>query len=124
MEFKVYRCKHCGKIITMLNERAVPTICCGEVMEELKANVTDGALEKHVPCIEKEGNKVVVKVGSIPHPMLPEHFIEWIVLETNQKVSIVHLAPNMEPKATFTLEENEEVVSAYEYCNLHGFWKK
>ncbi len=124
MEFKVYRCKHCGNIITFLTSSSVPVVCCGEKMEELVPNITDGAQEKHVPVVRQEGNKVVVEIGSVPHPMLNEHYIEWIVLLTNEKTLIRHLKPGMEPKAAFLLNEGEEVLAAYEYCNIHGFWKK
>jgi superoxide reductase len=92
-------------------------------MVELVPNTTDGAHEKHVPVIEKDGNKVTVKVGSVAHPMLAAHYIEFIILETNKTVHLANLTPENEPCAEFVLAEGEEVVAAYEYCNLHGFWK-
>ena len=79
---KVLRCNKCKKITVQLNKKPCPTFCCGEEMEELKANTTDAALEKHVPVIEKEGNLVTVTVGSVIHPMTEEHFIQFIALET------------------------------------------
>ena len=91
-------------------------------MTELKANTSDGATEKHVPIIKKDGNKVTVEVGSVPHPMLPEHYIQWIYIETKNGGQRKALEPGMEPKATFTLID-DEIVAAYEYCNLHGLWK-
>ena len=91
------------------------------VGEELTANTTDGAHEKHVPVIEQSGNAVTVKVGSVEHPSLPAHYIEWILLETVQGFQIHYLKPGMKPVAFFKV--NEEVVAAYEYCNLHGLWK-
>ena len=100
-----------------------PTKCCGEPMAELVPNTTDGAHEKHVPVIEKDGNKVTVKVGSVAHLMLAAHYIEFIILETNKTVHLANLTPENEPCAEFVLAEGEEVVAAYEYCNLHGFWK-
>ena len=100
-----------------------PTKCCGEPMVELVPNTTDGAHEKHVPVIEKDGNKVTVKVGSVAHPMLAAHYIKFIILETNKTVHLANLTPENEPCAEFVLAEGEEVVAAYEYCNLHGFWK-
>ena len=90
------------------------------VGEELTANTTDGAYEKNVPVIEQNGNTVTVKVGSVEHPSLPAHYIEWILLETEQGFQIHYLKPGMKPEATF--EVNEAVVAAYEYCNLHGLW--
>ena len=87
---------------------------------ELTANTTDGALEKHVPVIEQDGDTVTVKVGSVEHPSLPAHYIEWILLETEQGFQIHYLKPEMKPEAVFKV--NETVVAAYEYCNLHGLW--
>lgn len=89
--------------------------------EELTANTTDGAYEKHVPVIEQDGNTVIVKVGSVEHPSLAEHYIEWILLETERGFQIHYLKPGMKPEAIFLT--NEKVVAAYEYCNLHGLWK-
>ena len=91
------------------------------VGEELTANTTDGAHEKHVPVIEQSGNAVTVKVGSIEHPSMTEHYIEWILLETEMGFQINYLKPGMKPEAVFLTNEN--VVAAYEYCNLHGLWK-
>ena len=89
-------------------------------MKKLEPNTTDGAKEKHVPVIAKENGKIKVAVGSILHPMLTEHHIEWIVLDTGEKTEIVYLKPGMEPKAEFADISSGTV---YEYCNLHGLWK-
>ena len=91
------------------------------VGEELTVNTSDGAYEKHVPVIEQDGENVLVKVGSTEHPSLPAHYIEWILLETEQGFQIHYLKPGMKPEAAFKV--NEKVVAAYEYCNLHGLWK-
>ena len=89
--------------------------------EPCTANATDGAHEKHVPVIEQNGNHITVKVSSVEHPSLPEHYIEWILLETEQGFQIHYLKPGMKPEATFLT--NEKAIAAYEYCNLHGLWK-
>lgn len=120
---KFYKCNVCGKIIVMVNETAVPTVCCGESMTELKAGVTDAATEKHVPVYEQNGGVVTVCVGSVAHPMVEEHHIQWICLETNKGYQIKHLNAGDEPKASFALLEGESVTAVYEYCNLHGLWK-
>ena len=120
---KFFRCSICGKIIAMVEERGVPTICCGKPMEVLNANTGDGAYEKHVPVVEVKGNEVYVKVGSIDHPMLPEHYIEFIVLRTNKGNQRKALKPGELPHAKFQLEEGEEVIEVLEYCNLHGLYK-
>ena len=89
--------------------------------EELVPNTTDGAHEKHVPVTEQHGDRVVVRVGSVAHPMLDVHYIEWIVLETVTGYQKKDLKPGMAPEAEFAV--TEPVVAAYEYCNLHGLWK-
>ena len=118
-----YKCMHCGNVVVKLVNLSVPLFCCGEPMKELAANNTDATLEKHVPVLEENGKELVVKIGSVPHPMLPEHFIQWIALETNQGSQIKYLQPGQAPQASFALAQGEEVKSVYEYCNLHGLWK-
>jgi len=120
---KFYKCDVCGKIIVILNDTGVPTICCGEPMTEIKPGVTDAAVEKHVPVYEVKDGKVCVSVGSVAHPMLDNHFINWICVETNKGYQIKYLKPGEEPKAEFALASGESVVAVYEYCNLHGLWK-
>jgi superoxide reductase len=120
---KFYRCSHCGNIVEMIEDHNVPVMCCGEFMQEMKAGTTDAAVEKHVPVYEVEGNVVNVKVGSVEHPMVAEHYIQWIVLQTNQGVQIKYLEPENPPVASFVLAEGEEVEAVLEYCNLHGLWQ-
>ena len=120
---KFYRCDHCGNIVTFLHAAGVPVMCCGQKMTELVPGTTDAALEKHVPAVEVKGGKVYVQVGAVEHPMLPEHYIQWIALETNLGSQIRYLQPGQAPKAEFLLVEGEELVAVYEYCNLHGLWK-
>lgn len=121
---KFYVCKHCGNIITYLNNAGVPVSCCGEKMSELIPGTTDAAVEKHVPAVSVNGNVVTVKVGEVEHPMIDVHYIQWIVLETNQGNLIKNLQPNQPPVATFVLADGEQAIAAYEYCNLHGLWRK
>ncbi len=123
MAVKVLKCEGCGKMVIELKGSKCPTKCCGEPMIELTANTTDGATEKHVPVISCEGNTVTVKVGEVAHPMLEAHYIEWIILETKNTTQIHYLQPGEQPCAVFAIADGDEVVAAYEYCNLHGFWK-
>ncbi len=119
-----YKCNGCGNFITFLGEKSGCTPkCCGEVMTELTPNTSDGAIEKHVPIITMNGNKVNVTVGFVTHPMLENHYIEWIILETTEGFTKKDLKPGDTPSVIFTLNEDEEVISAYAYCNLHGLWK-
>lgn len=123
MELKYYICETCGKIIAIMNNKKVPTMCCGKQMKELIPGTTDAAVEKHVPVVTQEGNKVIVSVGEVAHPMLPEHFIEWISIQTKEGYQIKELHPGDEPKAVFAMDDTDEFVSAFAYCNLHGLWK-
>jgi len=121
---KFFICNTCGNLVSLLNEGGGTLVCCGNDMEELVPNTVDAAVEKHVPVIQVEGNKVTVKIGSVTHPMVDEHWIEWIYLETKEGVQRKCLKPGDEPKAVFVLNDGDEVVSAYEHCNIHGLWKK
>jgi len=122
---QVYRCEVCGHIIEVLHSGAGTLTCCDQPMKQLKENTTDAAKEKHVPVIEKTATGYKVKVGSVAHPMLPEHYIEWIELLADGAESKVYrqfLKPGQAPEAEFQVSAAE--VSAREYCNLHGLWKR
>ena len=123
MEFKLYRCAHCGNIVFKVVDKGVPIMCCGEKMQELIPNTTDAATEKHVPVVTVEGSMVDVKVGSAPHPMIPEHYIQWVALETTEGCQIKYLEPGQAPEVKFALAPGERVKAAYAYCNLHGLWR-
>ncbi len=123
MELKFYRCPVCGQIVAIVKETGSPLICCGQEMQEIKAGVSDGAAEKHVPVYEVKDNIVTVKVGSVDHPMLPEHYIEWIAIQTKNGNQRKALKPGEAPKASFAILEGDEVVAVYAYCNLHSLWK-
>lgn len=120
---KFYKCEICGKIVAMVKETPVDTMCCGQAMRELVPGTTDGATEKHVPVYTLEGNTVKVKVGSVEHPMTDAHHIEWIAIETENGNQRKELKPGEKPEATFALVPRDKVKSIYEYCNLHGLWK-
>ncbi len=119
-----YLCEKCGNVIEMVSPSGVPVVCCGQKMTKLVAGTTDASREKHVPEVSVNENKVEVCVGAVIHPMTEEHSIQFIYLETNKGVKRVNLTPSDEPKATFVLDSDEVAVAVYEYCNLHGLWKK
>jgi len=121
---KYYVCEHCGNIVEAVKESGVPIVCCGQKMTELIPGTTDAAVEKHVPAVEVEGNVVKVKVGEVEHPMVPEHFIGWIAIKTTNGEQKKFLQAGEKPEAVFVLAEGEELIETYEYCNLHGLWKK
>ncbi len=118
---QVYRCTLCGNIVEVMHPAGGTLSCCGQPMELLTENTRDAALEKHVPVIEKIEGGYKVKVGSVEHPMMPEHYIEWIELITRTGVMRQYLQPGDKPVAVFMTDAKEVV--AREYCNLHGHWK-
>ncbi|MCR5786005.1 MAG: desulfoferrodoxin Dfx [Eubacterium sp.] len=123
MEF--YRCEKCGNFVTLLTEKTACTPkCCGEEMKKLEPNTTDGAHEKHVPVVSVNGNEYTVCVGEVEHPMLEEHYIQFVILETDKGYAKKDLEPGEKPEVKFVLPEGEKAVAAYEFCNLHGLWKK
>ena len=123
METKFFICETCGNIITFVENKGVPVMCCGKKMKELIPGTVDAALEKHVPDVPIDGNVVTVKVGSVEHPMLEQHYIQFIYLQTTTGCQMKKLHPGEKPEATFVLAEGEQVEAVYEYCNLHGLWK-
>jgi len=123
MEMKFYRCEICGQIVAVVKKTACPVVCCGKPMKEIVPGVSDGAVEKHVPVYEVNGDTVVVKIGAIAHPMLPEHFIEWVSLQTKYGNQRKALEPNAAPEVCFRICDGDEVEAVYAYCNLHGLWK-
>lgn len=116
-------CKHCGNIIGMIKNSGVPVVCCGENMTLLVPNTTDGAVEKHVPIVNIDGSIIDVNVGEVDHPMTTEHQIDWIYIQTATGGHRRKLSPGDMPHADFILNDGEEVVAVYAYCNLHGLWK-
>lgn len=119
-EVKFYRCPICGNVIELIDGDSKRITCCGKNMELLVANTVDASVEKHVPIYEVNGNEIVVKVGDVIHPMEEKHYIMWIALVSDNKVTRVDLLPNEAPEAVFDYVEKAEV---YAYCNLHGLWK-
>ena len=118
---EVYKCNHCGNVVEVVRGGKAPLICCGEPMKQMREGQTDGAAEKHVPVIEKTENGYLVKVGSAPHAMTEEHWIEWIELLADGVSYKKFLKPGDEPVAEFNIQADNVV--AREYCNLHGLWK-
>lgn len=123
MEQKFLKCSHCGNMVAMVKDSGVPVICCGEPMKVIEANTQDAAVEKHVPVWEVKDGIVSVTVGSVDHPMLEEHYIEWISLQTSAGNQRKCLKPGDAPKVCFAICEGEEIEAVYAYCNLHGLWK-
>jgi len=121
-EHRFFICRHCGNLVGMIADAKVPMQCCGEKMEELIPNTVDAAKEKHVPEVSVNGDTVEVNVGSVDHPMLDEHYIQFIYLQTEHGGQRKGLNPGDKPHAVFRLQD-DKAVAVYEYCNLHGLWK-
>jgi superoxide reductase len=118
---EVYKCAECGNIVEVLTGGGGTLVCCGNNMELLEEKTADAATEKHVPVIEKVDGGIKVTVGSVPHPMTDEHYIEWIELLADGKAYRQFLKPGDEPQALFNVAADS--VSAREHCNVHGHWK-
>ena len=121
MATKFFKCNHCGNVIVKVVDAGVPVMCCGEKMVELVPNTVDASGEKHLPVVTVlDNNSIKIEVGSVHHPMLPEHHISFVYVETENGGIQVNL--KNKPEAVVYLGE-EKAVAVYEYCNLHGLWK-
>jgi superoxide reductase len=118
---EVYKCSVCGNIVEVVHASGGTLVCCGKDMVLQKENTVDASKEKHIPVIEKKDNGILVKIGSIAHPMEETHYIEWIELIADDNVYRKYLKPGVAPEAFFDIKADK--VLAREYCNLHGLWK-
>ena len=121
-EVKFFRCNICGNFVGKIRDGGGTMVCCGEPMEHVVPGTVDAAQEKHVPVISVDGDFITVTVGREIHPMLSNHFIEWIYIATEKGGQRKRLNPGDEPIASFKLNEDDKLIAAYEYCNLHGLW--
>ena len=122
MKAKFLICRHCGNMIHMVEDKGVPVMCCGQMMDVLEPNTVEASGEKHLPDVKNENGMLRVNVGSVEHPMLDEHYIQWVAVETEKGIRIKKLNPGEKPTALFALAE-DKAIAVYEYCNLHGLWK-
>ena len=121
MATRFYKCNHCGNVIEKVVDSNVPVVCCGEKMQELIPNTVDASNEKHVPVVTRlDDCRIKVEVGSVAHPMTPEHHISFIYVETENGGIRVNLKDKPEAVVCVCCEKP---VAVYEYCNLHGLWK-
>ncbi|HPC38043.1 MAG TPA: desulfoferrodoxin [Exilispira sp.] len=117
----IYKCEICGNVVEVVHEGKGELVCCGQPMKYLEENTVEASKEKHIPVIKKESDKIIVEVGSVPHPMEEKHYIEFIELIADGIRHIAMLTPGMEPKAVFSCSGSK--LEARIYCNLHGVWK-
>lgn len=120
-KYQIYRCNACGNVVEVLAVGGGALVCCDEEMELITENTKDAAKEKHVPVVEKTADGYLVKVGSVAHPMLDSHFIEWIELITPTSILRTELKPGAAPEALF--KTDEACLYVREHCNLHGLWR-
>lgn len=118
----VYKCEICGNIVEVVHEGKGELVCCGKPMKYMKAGEIDAAQEKHVPVVERTVDGFKVSVGSVAHPMEEKHYIEWIEIIADGKAYREFLKPGDVPEAEFCIKADQ--VTAREYCNIHGLWKK
>lgn len=121
-ELTFYRCNKCGNLVQVIQKGTCTPRCCGEAMEELKAGSTDAAHEKHVPVVTRADGKIKVSVGSVEHPMLDKHFIQFVALAEKGRTEVHYLHAGDKPVTEF-VDDGADDVTVYEYCNLHGLWK-
>jgi superoxide reductase len=118
---QIWKCEICGNIIDVVHSGVGQLVCCGQPMVLMEPQYTEaGGYEKHLPVVDVEGDKYTVKVGSVEHPMIDAHWIEWIALDTVDGVLRKYLNPGEKPITVFTTKS--KVIQAREYCNLHGHW--
>lgn len=123
-EVKFYICRHCGNVAFKVCDQGTPLSCCGEEMQEMVPRTADAGLEKHVPVLSRtEPDILRVHVGATEHPMLAEHSIQFICLETDRGFRVAYLSPGEKPQADFCIKGCTPV-AVYEYCNIHGLWKQ
>ena len=120
--FQVYKCEVCGNITEVLHGGVGTMICCNRPMTLLVEKTEDDGAEKHMPVVENVKGGIKVIVGSVPHPMEEDHFIEWIEVIAGDKLMRDYLKPNLPAEAIFRIENDDIIVK--EYCTVHGLWRK
>ncbi|MBN2721020.1 MAG: desulfoferrodoxin [Proteobacteria bacterium] len=120
-KLQVYKCEICGNIVEVYHTGVGELVCCNQPMVLQNEHTADQGKEKHVPVIEKTEHGILVKVGSVPHPMEEKHYIEWIEVVADGKAYTAFLKPGDAPEAVFCIDA--EKITAREYCNVHGHWK-
>ncbi len=118
---EIYKCGVCGLIVEVLVSATSVPVCCSKPMEKLEEKTEDEGMEKHVPVIEKAEGGIKVRVGSVAHPMEPEHYIQWIEINADGEIHRKFLEPGGLPEAFFDVKA--ENITAREHCNIHGLWK-
>lgn len=122
-EAKYYMCEDCSSILELVEGKGAHD-GAGVKLREIHPNTSEGAGEKHIPEVEVQGNAVTVRVGSILHPMVKEHYIGWVAVHTDHGMYRRDFETGREPETKFLLEEDETISAVYAYCNEHGLWER
>ena len=123
MKVRFFVCNHCNSVVAMVSGSEIPEQCCDEKMQEIIPGTSEGAKEKHIPVYDVKGDTVTVSVGEAEHPMTPEHYIDWVCIETEDGLQFKKLNPSMSPKVSFCISKGDKVKAVYAFCNLHSLWK-
>ena len=115
-------CEKCGNLVGVIHDSDVPMMCCGQEMTKLEPGTVEASHEKHIPVVDVDGKTVTVTIGSVEHPMLEEHHIVWIYLQTDRGGQRKCLEIGKAPVAKFALCD-EKPIAAFAYCNIHGLWE-
>ncbi len=118
---QIYKCNICGNMVEVLHAGQGELVCCGQPMELLAEKTQDLGFEKHVPVMERTDQGILVKIGSVPHPMEEAHYIEWVEIIVDGKYCRKFLKPGDRPEALFVIIAKKVVARAY--CNIHGLWR-
>lgn len=121
MEF--YFCKSCENLIVPVEHGSGRPFCCGEKMQQLQPAAERAPLDRHAPVVSEVWGKIIVSVGSNPHPMTEEHYIKWIFLRTWFGIQLRRLKPGDAPEAIFTINDGDQVIDAYAFCSQHKIWR-
>ncbi|MFA5013214.1 MAG: desulfoferrodoxin [Candidatus Paceibacterota bacterium] len=131
---QIYKCAVCGNVVEVVHPSGGQLVCCGQPMEPQEEKTTDPELgEKHLPVIERDDDFAKIKIGSIPHPMIETHYIEWIEViapDTGDVLVRKYLKPGDAPEMIIQEKDCPGLIQALdkmilrEYCNIHLLWAK
>lgn len=118
----IYKCEVCGNVFEAVHGGGESVTCCGQPMKKMEPQGGPEYQEKHLPVVQKNGNKIIARIGSVPHPMIEEHYIEWVEVIIGDTVQRIYLHPGEEPVAEFVIQDNNAKMMVRAFCNIHGIW--
>ena len=122
---QLYKCNVCGNVVELAHIGVGQLVCCGQPMQLLEPKSTEEGIEKHLPVLDHQLNKLIVKIGSVPHPMDEAHYITFVeLIEKSGKICRKYLKPGDLPQVEFDIKDSDQIDSVRQYCNIHGLWQK